>query len=187
MRKPAVQSCQPKLFDAEPVPLPPKQRSDRSKQETDFAFDLTDALRGPVLTFSTSWADTIPRRLLDIIPMARLIAVKEGEPLATYPEVAVYIYTRSLEAPMDAEWADIYTHVSCTTLQQHFQEDHWQEVKAPRQLSAWLQSKLRDLQKHIYDKRREMLKKQLKAQPPKAKTSREGPEPDLRSQPSLFP
>lgn len=188
MKKSPIQSCQQNLFELEPIKAPPKQQKTTQRSQDNFVFDLVDVLQAPVLTFSMSWADTIPQRLLDILPIARMIALKQNEQLATYAEVAIYIYTRTLEAPMDSEWVDIYTHVSCTTLQQYFNEDHWQEVMAPATLSDWLQSKLRDLRRHIYDKRREILKKQLKASKAgDAKASEDGINNDQASPPqSLF-
>lgn len=63
---------------------------------------------------------------------------------------------------MDHEWADIYTHVSCTVICDWFKEDRFEDVKAPRQLSDYLQRKLDGLRRHIYEKRREMLKTRLR-------------------------
>lgn len=128
----------------------------------DYAFDIIDALESPVLTFSQSWADSIPKRVLDIIPLARMKALMQHEELATYPEVTAYIITRSHEAPMDYEWTDIYTHVSCKVCEEWFGEDHWDDVKAPRELSPWLMSQLKGLRVHLYEKRRKLLKEKYK-------------------------
>lgn len=128
----------------------------------DYAFDLMDALQAPMITFNQSWADTIPKRILDIIPMARMIALSKCEQQATYPECVAYLYTRSLEAPMDHDWTEIYTHVSCVTLENWFGENHFEQVQAPRQLNDWLLSQLTDLRNHIYSKRRQVLKDRLK-------------------------
>jgi hypothetical protein len=189
MEKLSIQSSQQNLFEVEAITPPTKHQQTKKRSEDSHVFDLVDALEAPVLTFSMSWADIIPKRLLDILPVARMIALMQGEQLATYAEVAIYIYTRTLEAPMASEWVDIYTHVSCTTLQQYFNEDHWKEVGAPMKLSDWLQSKLRDLRSHIYNKRRDILKGQLKAQDTdeiqtaKKQTNQE----PLQEQQSLFP
>lgn len=128
----------------------------------DFVFDLMDVLSSPVLTFDTSWADLIPARLLKQVTLARIIALRKNECLATYLECVIYIYTRSMEAPMSSEWVDIYTHVSCQTLQDWFGEDHWNETKAPKKLSEWLMSKLNRLRQFIYERRRKILKERLR-------------------------
>lgn len=156
---PSVYGCQQNLFELEPITQPPKAES---KSADSYVFDIVDALSAPILTFSHSWADTIPKRLLDIIQVARLKALMQQENTATYAECVVYIYTRTLEAPMDSDWTDIYTHVTCRTLQEWFGEDHWNNVKAHKELSNWLLSKLNDLRCHIYDKRRQILKGRLR-------------------------
>ena len=37
------------------------------KRSESYVFDLVDALRAPILTHCTAWADTIPERLLKVI------------------------------------------------------------------------------------------------------------------------
>lgn len=144
------------LFEVNPT----KPLSEQKNKNSDgWVFDIMDALTSPILTFSENWADTIPSRLLKQVPMARMFALLKKEELATYLECSIYIYTRTLEAPMDSDWTDIYTHVSCQSLQDCFSEDHWDEVKAPRTLNDWLEGKLKRLRQHIYIKRREILKR----------------------------
>jgi hypothetical protein len=137
MQKTSI-SVQPNLFDVE---MSSKKLT--PKKESSYVFDIVDALSAPVLTFSHQWSDTIPKRMLDIVPLARMKALMQGEQLATYTECVIYIYTRTLEAPMDSEWTDIYTHISCKTLEEWFVEDHWKDTEAPRELSEWLCSKLK--------------------------------------------
>lgn len=161
MRKQTLQSCQQNLFELETINRMPKE-VERRKTDDGYVFDLVDALSAPILTFSQLWADVIPERVLNIIPISRMIALRKAEQLATYEECVVYIYTRSLEAPMDSEWTDIYTHITCKTCEDWFQEDHWDVVKAPRELTDWLHSKLNNLRHHIYNKRRDILKKRLR-------------------------
>jgi hypothetical protein len=129
----------------------------------DYAFDIIDALHAPIITFSPHWADTIPKRVLNVIQQARLIALLKGEQMASYPECVVYLYTRSLEAPMDNDWSEIYMHISCATLETWFGEKHWEEVKAPRELSGWLSTLLNDLRLRIYERRRQVLKGRMNA------------------------
>jgi len=131
---------------------------------TNYVFDLMDALSSPILTFSSLWADTLPKRILDIIPISRLKALMADESMATYAECVVYLYTRSLEAPMDRDWTDIYLYVSCQTMKEWFEEDHSEHVQAPHQLNDWLLSQLNRLRRDIYPRRRDALKKKLKDQ-----------------------
>jgi len=151
----------PSLFKDDLAPVPPAEKPEK---ESDHVFDLTDALSSPFLTFCDAWADTIPERLLRIIPEARMVALRKNERLATYAECCAYIYTRTLEAPMHGEWVEIYLHVSCKTLEDWFGENHWEASGlTPRVLTEWHQHKLDDLRRHIYKKRREILKARLRA------------------------
>jgi len=159
MKTPSIHVCQQNLFDIEPVSKNPKP-----KCESSYIFDIVDALSAPILTFSPLWSDTIPKRMLQIVPLTRMKALMKQEQLATYAECVIYIYTRTLEAPMDSEWTNIYTHVSCKTLEEWFNEDHWKSTIAPKVLSDWLLSKLNGLRQHIYNKRREILKGRLRSQ-----------------------
>jgi hypothetical protein len=130
----------------------------------DYAFDITDALSAPAITFSMAWADMIPKRLFGTLPMARMIACMKKEELATYPEVVIYLYTRSLEAPMHGEWADIYFHVTCKVLEDYFGEDHWKDIQARKELDQYEESQLKWLRREIYNKRRQILKDRIRTE-----------------------
>ncbi len=165
---PANSSHQKNLFDVEVIS---RNIKEKAKKESDYVFEILDALTAPVLTFSQPWANAIPKRMLDVVPLARMKALLAKEELATYVECVIYIYTRTLEAPMDSEWTDIYTHVSCKTLQEWFGENHWEDTKAPKELDSWLQQKLNGLRKFIYDKRRVVIQRQMKNQKQKEKNT----------------
>lgn len=152
-------TLQQNLFNTDSLEKKSKQNQNT---EGNYVFDILDALNAPILTFSKQWADIIPRRIIHIVPLARMLALIRNEKLATYAECTIYIYTRTFESPMDHEWADIYTHVSCKTLEEWFGENHWQAVGAPPTLNEWLLSKLDGLRLHIYNKRRDILKSRIK-------------------------
>lgn len=160
MNTPQITGVQGSLFEN----FPKEHPAQKKKEIESCVFNMMDALRSPILTFSPHWKDTIPQRILDKIPMARMIALFKSEEMATLEECCAYMYTRSLEAPMEHEWTDIFTHVCCRTLERWFNENRWEETRAPKELSAWLQSKLDGLRRHIYVKRREILKQQLRNQ-----------------------
>jgi len=135
----------------------------QSKIINNHVFDLMDALRSPVLTHSIAWADTIPERLLKVIPIARLKSLMMKEETATDPETLAFIYTRVLEAPMTREWVDIYTHLGCKVCEEYWKENRWEAVGAPKEISDYDMSYfLKPLKKHIYDKRRKILKEEMK-------------------------
>lgn len=127
----------------------------QNKRQTEkFVFEFMDMLSAPILTHSAAWKDAIPQRLIKEITLYRLIAGMQKEELATLPETVAFIMTRSFDAPMDHDWTDIYTHVSCTVCEQCWGEDHWEQVKAPRILNQYQAGMLKHLRQWIYRRRR---------------------------------
>jgi hypothetical protein len=130
-------------------------------------FNLMDALRSPVLTHTTSWADCIPKRLLDIITTSRMASLILHEELATYPEVTAFMMTRVMEAPMPSEWVEIYLHCSCQVCEQYWQKSHWEELQAKKVLGEYETKQfLLPLRRWIYERRRKALKEKLKKEKP---------------------
>ncbi|MEO7044307.1 MAG: hypothetical protein ABI091_03310 [Ferruginibacter sp.] len=125
-------------------------------------FDLLDALNSPYITFDSSWASCIPQRIKGLIIPARLVLLKKGFKMCCLPEVVFYLTTRSFTAPMSNEWTEIFTHVSCKVLDKYFNEDHYKEIDAPRELGRYLTDDLTSLRIKIYEKRREELRNKLK-------------------------
>jgi hypothetical protein len=134
------------------------------KDQEEFVFHFMDILSAPVLTHTTSWADAIPPRLMKIITMARLKAGLQKEQLATFPEVTAFMITRTFEAPMDHDWTEIYTFVSCTVCEEYFGEDHWSQVCPDKRLNDYQQDLLLRLRRWIYEKRRLAVHKRIKLQ-----------------------
>src|SRR5664279_4108771 len=108
-----------------------------SKIVEDEVFDLVDALQSPVLTHDHAWADYIPDRLIKIIPMARMKSLISHEKFASLAETCAFMMTRTFNSPMTSEWSEIYLHVSCHTCQEWWNEDHWKELDAHKELSDY--------------------------------------------------
>lgn len=181
MKTTSKEQTQSSLFDIDKIDQKPKK--EKLSGTNSYVFDLMDALTAPILTFTTSWSDTIPKRILNIIPMARMLSLMKKEQLATYPECAAYLYTRSLEAPMSNEWTEIYLHVCCFTLSSWFNEDHWQELKAQKELPEHLQYELKRLRNHIYEKRRQKVQIHVKSDLNPNQTDK--PSPHLKKSPDI--
>jgi hypothetical protein len=122
-----------------------------------------DAVRGPIITFNAMNADAIPPRIKSIIPIHRMLASLKSEELATLPEVVCYIFTRTLDAPMDHDWTQIYTYVSCKVCEDEWGEDHWDGCCPERKLNQWQESLLLTLRKKIYTKRIEFAWREYRA------------------------
>ncbi len=133
--------------------------------------ELINAFTGPLVLFSTSWADTMPDRIVKLLPMARMIALQKDEQLGTYEEVSLYLMSASLEIPLSHDWAQIYTHCAATMLEKWFNENAWDKTEAPRELNRQQSDMLNKLRLWIYKKRTENMKKDkepiIEATPPK--------------------
>jgi len=150
----------------------------QSKIIDSYIFDLMDALRSPVLTHAIAWADTIPERLLKVIPIARLKNLMLRKETATDPEALAFIYTRTLEAPMAKEWVDIYAHLTCKVAEEYWKENHWEVFTTSREISKYdMNYFLKPLKKHIYDRRRKILKERMKTSLKKPVTQEEKADP----------
>ena len=136
------------------------------KVAEDGVFDLMDALTSPVLTHSQMWADLIPDRLIKIIPMSRMKSLLLQEKYASLAETCAFIMTRTYEAPMQSEWVNVYTYVSCKVCEEWWNEDHWKDGIAPESLTDYENKQyLMPLRLWIYDRRRKILKTRLKDTP----------------------
>lgn len=148
-------------FDFEDLEVLPKPAT---KRETDrFVFDLMDTLTAPILTFSASWADSIPKELKDTITMSRLIAAMQKEQTASIPEVVAYIMTRTFESPMHREWVNIYTWCAAQYVKQWTKMEMPDDI-TPESLTEYEQSLLKRLRDWIYEKRRKCVKQRLKTE-----------------------
>jgi len=78
--------------------------------------DIVGALSDPIIVFPGGWEDTLPDWIKPQITLERLAmnmkALRGEEPTATDAEAVAYLYTASLTAPMDHDWAQIYLYVA---------------------------------------------------------------------------
>lgn len=136
----------------------------KTREQDAFVFHFIDILQGPIMTFSAEWASCIPKRLIDLITMARLVSGMKKEELATLPEVSAYMITRTFLAPMDNDWTQIYTYVSCRICEENWNEDHWAAVCPEKKLNSYQEDLLLRLRRWIYEKRQLAVKKKMKAE-----------------------
>ncbi|GAI53302.1 unnamed protein product, partial [marine sediment metagenome] len=79
--------------------------------------DLVGALFDPIIVMPGGWGDDLPEWLRTRVTLERLgeniVALREGRELtATDAEVACYLFTASLTAPMGSDWTQIYLYVA---------------------------------------------------------------------------
>jgi len=77
---------------------------------------LVGALRDPIIVLPGGWGDTLPDWIKTSITLERLVmnmkALKGEEMTGSDAEVAAYLYTASLTAPMDSDWTQIYLYIA---------------------------------------------------------------------------
>jgi len=78
--------------------------------------ELVGALTDPIIVYPGGWGDTLPNWIKGAITLERLVMnMREmhGESATgTDAEACAYLYTRSLEAPMDHDWTQIYLYIA---------------------------------------------------------------------------
>lgn len=141
--------------EVEPQNQPEKPRAKRESQQ---AFDLEDVLLSPVIAWPSPWQADIPGDVLRNIAIARMAALVKGEEIATIPEAIAYLMPRSLSAPMDREWTNIYLFV-CREYLECYKGVNSEAVDfAPLELTDYESGLLMRLRRKIYETRREVLK-----------------------------
>lgn len=82
--------------------------------------NLVGCLTDPILVSPGGWGDTLPEWIKSQITLERLAesmasSRERREPAGTDAEATAYLYSASLEAPMDHDWTNIYLYVAGKT------------------------------------------------------------------------
>ncbi len=160
-----MQTVQMQFDFADLQPIEEKQvKKSYSKDTGKFVFEFMDMLAAPIITFSESWADAIPQSLKQDVTLSRLMGRMQKEEMATIPETVAYIMTRTYEAPMNHEWANIYLWCSSQYMKQYRNktDEDLKEINPSEKLSEHEKSLLKRLRVWIWEKRREAVKARLK-------------------------
>ena len=77
--------------------------------------EIVGVFTDPIIAWPGGWMDSIPEKVKQQITIERLVmcmrANKGEEPTGTDAEALAYMYPRTLEAPMDRDWVDIYLYL----------------------------------------------------------------------------
>ena len=111
--------------------------------------ELVGAICDPIIVYPSQWAQDLPERLKEELPIHRLAHVKrclEGE--ASWDEVCdlealLYLYPRSLESPLGETWTNIYLYLGTKAM-----GNVSEEVKV-KTLTSYQESELRELKRWI--------------------------------------
>ena len=118
--------------------------------------DIVGALCDPIIVVPGGWGDTLPEWLKTAITLERMVmnmkAHKGEEMTGADTEACAYLYTASLTAPLDHDWAQIYLYVASKVYKGWRSKDSGVEV--PKDI--WVES-LDDGQKRDLDRLKEWL------------------------------
>ncbi len=77
--------------------------------------EIVGVFTDPIIAWPGGWMDTIPEKVKGQITIERLVMcmrVNKGEePTGTDAEALAYIYPRTMEAPLDHDWTQIYLYL----------------------------------------------------------------------------
>jgi len=77
--------------------------------------EIVGVFTDPIIAWPGGWMDSIPEKVKQQITIERLVmcmkAAKGEEPTGTDAEALAYMYPRTLEAPLDRGWVDIYLYL----------------------------------------------------------------------------
>ena len=118
--------------------------------------DIVGALTDPLIVMPGGWGESLPDWIKTAITLERLnenIKHSRGEePTGTDAEVAAYLFTASLTAPMGNDWTQIYLYVSNKVMQRSKKVEMTADIRV-ESISDYQQHKLDHLKRWIYDTR----------------------------------
>jgi len=122
--------------------------------------DIVGVFRDPIIASPGGWADSLPDWLKHAITLERLIenvrALHEGEMTGTDAEACAYLFTASLESPMDSDWTDIYLYIANQVYNRHRSKEsgvQFPEDIQVKSISDYQMGELRRLKDWIYQTR----------------------------------
>jgi len=118
--------------------------------------DIVGVFTDPILVMPGGWGDTLPDWLKQAITLERLIenmkALKGEEMTGTDAEACAYLYTASLEAPMDHDWSQIYLYIAGKTYARHNGNQVPDDIQV-ESLNNYQMTELNRLKSWLYRKR----------------------------------
>ena len=117
--------------------------------------DIVGVFTDPIIAWPGGWMDTIPEKVKGQITIERLVmcmrAAKGEEPTGTDAEALAYMYPRTMEAPMDSDWTDIYLYLG-TKVMSDAGTEMPEDIRKDN-LNDYQMSKLKHLKDWIYQQR----------------------------------
>ena len=136
-----------------------------NREKNNFLFDILDPLQSPIIVHNWQWGNNLPNSILSRIREQRLLYSLQKKETATFAEVVVYLYTASLQFPLNNEWTDIYIYSSLEfykNINDKERQKYIKEIIVKENLDNYTLSMLNNFKNWIYRKRRDALKEKLR-------------------------
>jgi hypothetical protein len=118
--------------------------------------EIVGVFSDPILVFPGGWGDTLPEWLKNAVTPERLEmnmkALKGEEMTGTDTEACAYLYTASLTAPMNHDWAQIYLYIATKTYKRWGRSEMPNDI-AVDSISDYQMSELSRLKEWLYRQR----------------------------------
>jgi hypothetical protein len=128
---------------------------------------MVEVFTAPIVLYPSDWQDTLPDWIKSEVTLQRLIRLMKGnDGLATDVEALAYMYPRTLEAPLDHDWTQIYMYLATKVMGSRLSGKGAEipaDIKVER-LETCLESKLIELKRWIRERQRKALAERRKAE-----------------------
>lgn len=99
------------------APMPPMTR----REEIEFARcieDIVSCFCRPIIV-ANAWGESVPPWMVEAARIERLLNQMKGVDDATDADVAIYLYTASMEAPLTHDGAQVYLYLTTKLCRDH--------------------------------------------------------------------
>jgi len=169
------------------------QKQPNPKEVDGWISDLVGALTDPIIIYPSPWGEDIPENLKQQIPLERLImnmkVAHEGKGVPVGDvEALIYMFPRTMEAPMTGEQMKLYIHLfnqAMKFMRVAVPEDLKQ--KKYEELNNYEMSQLDDLKRFIWNRRVKARKERARGETKAAAGETAKKELEVKeAQPSFF-
>ena len=127
-------------------------------RETDgWISDLVGSLTDPIIVMPGGWGADLPEWIREEIIVERMIenmkSAKGEEMMGTDAEVVAYLYTASLEAPMDSDWVEIYLYMASKVMKRHTKQEMPADMRVVEKLTRNQEDDLLRFRRWLYKTR----------------------------------
>jgi hypothetical protein len=133
----------------------------------DWIEDMVEVFTALLIVYPSGWEDTLPDWIKSEVTLQRLVRLmKSDDGLATDVEALAYMYPRTLEAPLDHDWTQIYLYLATRVMGSRL-SSKGAEIPADirvEQLDPYLEGKLIELKPWIQERQRRAMAERRKAE-----------------------